>query len=87
MSDVRKIARERCARRLKAVAIAELMGTASVDRYYKQLRDKPIGEMWLEFADALFEAERLLLQQIESDPHGKLREKLRIVARKGEPVE
>lgn len=55
MSDLTQIQRERLARRLKAVYIAEMSGKGSIDKLYRELEKHPIDQGWMNVADQLLE--------------------------------
>jgi hypothetical protein len=63
--DVAKVQRERCARRLKAVLVAEIAGLGSIDRLYTRLKDTKMDESWLKLADIFLELRRPMMESID----------------------
>jgi len=55
VSDVDREQRERLARRLQAVYIAEMSGKGSVDKLYRQLEKHRVDPGWLNMADQMLE--------------------------------
>jgi hypothetical protein len=72
MNEGERTQRERLARRLKAVYVAEMAGLSSVDRLYRKFAKEPIDAGWTNLADQILEVfHDLFIVQTSTDPGGR----------------